>query len=145
MNDQNETAEIIVLGRNVLGPIEGPLFGQFFELGGRCVNNGVFEPDSPRSREDGVRTDVLEALQELKVTHIRYPGGCGVSYYKWEELVGPVAERPRAKLFRLTGGSQSTAFGIPEAYNYCQELDAEFYMVGNAHIEAPDDAANLVE
>jgi alpha-N-arabinofuranosidase len=145
MSDQNEMAEIIVLGRNVLGPIEGLLFGQFFELGGRCVNNGVFEPDSPRSRQDGVRTDVLEALQELKVTHLRYPGGCGASYFKWEELVGPVAERPRAKLYRMTGASQSTAVGIPEAYDYCQELGAEFYLVVNAHVESPDDAANLVE
>ena len=112
MNDQYETAEIIVLGRNVLGAIEGPLFGQFFELGGRCVNNGVFEPGSPRSREDGVRTDVLEALQELKVTHIRYPGGCGASYFKWEELVGPVAERPRAKLSRLTDAELVIRYGM---------------------------------
>jgi alpha-N-arabinofuranosidase len=143
MPDTN--AEIIVLGNRTLGTIEGPLFGQFLELGGRCVNDGIYDPKSPLAREDGVRPDVVEAIRELKPTHIRYPGGCGVSYFDWQELVGPVEDRPRAKLFRLTGVPQSTAFGIPECYALCEELGCELYLVVNANTQSPEDAAHLVE
>jgi len=145
MNRPADETEIIVFGNKTLGTIEGPLFGQFFELGGRCINGGVFEPGSPKSRPDGIREDVLEALKELNPTHIRYPGGCGVSYFNWQELVGPLEERPQAKLFRSSRVPQSTAFGIPEAFAYCQELNAELYLVVNAHTQTPEDAANLVE
>lgn len=145
MNAPTTEAEIIVLADNVLGVIDGPLFGQFFELGGRCINDGIYDPDSPHARQDGVREDVLAALKELRPTHVRYPGGCGVSYFDWQELVGPVEQRPRAKLFRLTGVPQSAAFGIPEAYDYCRELGAELNIVVNANTQSPEDAAHLVE
>jgi len=145
MNTSSTETEIIVLADHVLGDIEGPLFGQFFELGGRCINEGIHDPGSPRAREDGVREDVLAALKELSPTHVRYPGGCGVSYFDWQELVGPIEQRPRAKLFRLNGMPQSTAFGISEAYDYCQELGAELNMVVNANTQSPEDAAHLVE
>ena len=145
MSKPSGQPENIILGGNTLGRIEGPLFGQFLELAGRCINGGVYDPDSPRSRKDGVREDVLESLKELRPTHIRYPGGCAVSYFDWQELTGPVEDRPRAKLFRASAVPQSTAFGIPEAYAYCQEAGAELCYVVNAHTQTPEDAANLVE
>ena len=138
-------AEIFVFTNKSLGTIEGPLFGQFIELAGRCINNGLYDPESPFARADGIRTDVLEALKELRPTHIRYPGGCANAYFDWQELVGPVNERPRAKLFRETGQTQSTAFGIPEVWALCQELGCELYLTVNAHTQTPEDAANLVE
>lgn len=145
MNTPAAEPEIIVLADHVLGTIDGPLFGQFFELGGRCINEGIHDPASPNSRADGVREDVLAALKQLRPTHVRYPGGCGVSYFDWQELVGPVDQRPRAKLFRLTGVPQSSAFGIPEAFDYCRELGAELNVVVNANTQSPEDAAHLVE
>ena len=145
MSQSAPEAEIVILGAKTLGTLDGPIFGQFLELGGRCINDGIYEPGSPRSRPDGVREDVLEALRALRPTHIRYPGGCGASYFDWQELVGPVEQRPRAKLFRMTGVPQSTAFGIPEAYAYCQELGAELNIVVNANTQSPEDAAHLVE
>ncbi len=138
-------AEIVVLGNKSLGTIEGSLFGQFLELAGRCINGGAYDPESPMSRPDGVRTDVLEALRELRPTHLRYPGGCAVSYFDWQELVGPKESRPRAKLHRTLRGAQSTAFGIAEAWAYAEELGTELYLCVNAHTQSPEDAANLVE
>lgn len=142
---KSHEAEIIVMANKTLGPPDGSIWGQFLELGGRCVNEGIYDPDSPQARKDGVRGDVLAALRELRPTHVRYPGGCGVAYFDWQELVGPVEERPRAKLFRGTCVPQSTAFGIPEAHKLCQELGAELYLTVNAHTQTPEDAANLVE
>ena len=145
MSECTAEAEIIVLGGKTLCNIEGLLFGQFLELGGRCVNGGIYDPDSPLARPDGARTDVLEAIRELRPTHIRYPGGCGSTYFDWQDLVGAQESRPRAKLFRLTAVPQSTAFGIPEAWQMCQELGAELYLAVNANTQTPEDAANLVE
>ncbi len=139
------TAQIIVLGGKTVGRVHDGLFGQFIELAGRCINNGLFDPASSRARADGVRTDVLDALRELRPGFLRYPGGCAASYFDWQELVGPVADRPRAKLFRRMNVPQSTAFGIPEAWNLCRELGAQLYLTVNAHSQTPEDAANLVE
>ena len=143
---QESDAEIVVLGRKTIAAVHDSLFGQFIELSGRCINNGLYDPESTHARPDGVRTDVLEALRELRPGYIRYPGGCGAAYFDWQELVGPVGDRPRAKLYRAHGGqSQSTAFGIPEAWALCRELDTELYLTVNANTQSPEDAANLVE
>ena len=137
--------QIFVFADQVLGEIKGPLWGQFIELAGRCVNNGLYDPQSPHARPDGVRADVVAALKELRPTHIRYPGGCATAYFDWQELVGPRPQRPRAKLFRSLATPQSTAFGIPEAHALCEEVGAELYLSVNAHTQSPEDAANLVE
>jgi len=140
-----ENAEILVLANQTLGEIEGPLFGQFLEITGRCINRGLYDPESPLARADGLRTDVIEAIKELRPSYIRYPGGCGVAYFDWQELVGPIADRPRAKLFRETCVPQSTAFGIHEAWAFCREIGSELYYAVNANTQSPEDAANLVE
>jgi len=140
-----QTGEITLFGRQAVGPIEGPLFGQFFELAGRCIHPGLYDPESPPSRPDGLRADVVAMLQELKPTHIRYPGGCAAAYFDWQDLVGPRERRPRARLFRRTGVPQSTAFGLPEAWALCREVGAELYYTVNAHTQSPEEAANLVE
>jgi len=145
MNARAGEAEIIVFAHKTLGELDGPLFGQFLELGGHCVHGGIYDPDSPHAREDGLREDVLEAIRELRPTHVRFPGGCGVSYFDWQELVGPRESRPRAKLFRWLGSPQPTSFGIPEAWAMCRELGAELYLAVNANTQSPEDAANLVE
>lgn len=138
-------AEIMVMGRNTVAEIHPFLFGQFLELAGTCIHGGLYDPAHPQARPDGLRADVVAAIHDLRPSHIRYPGGCGASYFDWQELVGPRAERPRAKLFRTQNKEQSTAFGIPEAYAFCRELNAELYLTVNAHTQSPEDAANLVE
>ena len=139
------TADIIVFANQTLGQIEGPLFGQFIELTGRCINGGLYDPSSSRARADGLRADTVQALKELRPTHIRYPGGCAVAYFDWQELAGPKESRPPAKLFRTTRQVQSTGFGIPEAHALCEEVGAELFLTVNAHTQTPEDAANLVE
>src|SRR6266545_3927529 len=79
----------------IVGEVNPRLFGSFVEHLGRCVYTGIFEPGHPMADEAGLRTDVLALIRELGVTVIRYPGGNFVSSYRWEDSVGPVAERPR--------------------------------------------------
>jgi alpha-N-arabinofuranosidase len=139
------TGEITILAGQPLGEIRGPLFGQFIELAGRCINNGLYDPESPLARPDGLRPDVVAMLKELRPTHIRYPGGCAAGYFDWQDLAGPRAQRPRARLFRRTELPQSTAFGLPEVHALCREVGAELLYTVNAHTQSPEEAANLVE
>lgn len=70
------------------------IFGQFFEQFHRTVYEGIFDPGSPLADERGFRTDVLDALRELKVPNLRWPGGCFVSSYHWLEYTKrPVGSR----------------------------------------------------
>ena len=65
------------------------IFGGFLEHFDTQVYGGVYCPGSPLSDEDGFRKDVLEAVRELKVPIVRWPGGCFVSAYHWKDGVGP--------------------------------------------------------
>ena len=61
---------------------------------GRCIYGGIYDPGNPLSDENGFRKDVLEALKELNVPVVRYPGGNFVATYHWLDGVGPKEKRP---------------------------------------------------
>ena len=69
-------------------PYSRMLFGQFIEHFHRQIYGGIFEPGSPLSDETGFRQDVIEALRELNIPIVRWPGGCFVSAYHWINGVG---------------------------------------------------------
>lgn len=65
------------------------IFGQFIEHFDNQIYGGIYDPESELSDEDGFRIDVLEALKEIKVPIVRWPGGCFVSTYHWLDGVEP--------------------------------------------------------
>ncbi|WP_433293468.1 alpha-N-arabinofuranosidase [Actinoplanes sp. CA-030573] len=77
-----------------VAPVSRRTFGSFVEHMGRCVYTGIYEPSHPTADADGFRPDVLALTRELGVSLVRYPGGNFVSGYRWEDGVGPVADRP---------------------------------------------------
>jgi len=54
-------------------PYNPMIFGGFLEHFGKQIYGGVFDPGSPLSDNNGFRTDVINALNELKVPIIRWP------------------------------------------------------------------------
>ena len=64
------------------------IFGGFIEHFDRQIYGGVFEPGSPLSDEKGFRKDVIAAMKELKLSIVRWPGGCFASGYHWKDGVG---------------------------------------------------------
>lgn len=62
---------------------------------GRCIYGGIYDPGNPLSDENGFRKDVIEAMKELNVPVVRYPGGNFVATYHWLDGVGPREDRPR--------------------------------------------------
>jgi len=66
-----------------LGNIDRNIFGGFAEHLRQCICGGIYDPDSPLADEDGLRSDVREALQRLNMPNVHYPGGNFVSGYRW--------------------------------------------------------------
>jgi alpha-N-arabinofuranosidase len=65
------------------------IFGHFIEHFDNQVYGGIFDPGNPLSDEDGFRTDVIQALKDIRVPIVRWLGGCFVSTFHWLDGVGP--------------------------------------------------------
>ncbi|MFH1880503.1 MAG: alpha-N-arabinofuranosidase, partial [Bacillota bacterium] len=65
------------------------IFGSFAEHMGRVIYSGIFEPGHPQADVHGFRMDVMQAVQDMGVSCMRYPGGNFVSNYDWRDGVGP--------------------------------------------------------
>jgi len=74
------------------------------------------------------RPDLLEALQDLKPSFIRFPGGClahglGLeNMYHWKRTIGPRHEREQ--IFNVWGYHQSRQIGYLEYFELCQATGA---------------------
>ncbi|MGD0248915.1 MAG: alpha-N-arabinofuranosidase, partial [Candidatus Limnocylindrales bacterium] len=78
-----------------IGTISPRLYGHFAEHLGRCCYGGMWAgPDSAVAAVDGFRKDVVEALRELGVPLLRWPGGCYADHYHWRNGIGAPATRP---------------------------------------------------
>jgi len=117
------------------------IFGGFLEHFGRQVYGGVFEPGSPLADKKGFRLDVIEALKELKLPVIRWPGGCFVDAYHWQKGVGKKRE-PYGD-YRW-GVIESNEFGTHEFVEFCRRIGAEPYICHNG-LASVQEMADWVE
>ena len=108
----------------VIAPVRRRIFGSFVEHMGRCVYTGIYQPGHPTADAHGFRGDVLELVRELGVSVVRYPGGNFVSGYRWEDGIGPAAERPvRRDLAWHT--LETNAVGIDEFATWAKHAELE--------------------
>ena len=72
------------------------IYGQFSEHLGSCIYGGLWVgKDSPIPNKDGYRLDVFNALKELQVPVMRWPGGCFADDYHWMDGIGPLETRAK--------------------------------------------------
>src|SRR5580698_10617225 len=62
------------------------IYGQFAEHLGRCIYDGF-------TRKGKIRMDVVDAMKEIQVPLLRWPGGCFADNYHWKEGIGPKSKR----------------------------------------------------
>lgn len=74
--------------------------------------------------------DVIEALQELRVPVVRYPGGNFVATYHWIDGVGPRENRPRRPELAWLG-EEGNEFGTDEFMKWCEIVGTEPYLCLN--------------
>ena len=137
-------ARIYLDTQRTVAPISPLLFGGFAEHMGRCVYEGIYDPASPLADEDGLRTDVLDALRDQGYTIIRYPGGNFLSGYNWLDGIGPKAQRPcRRELAWMS--TETNQFGTDEFVRFCRKIGAEPMIGVNLGTGSIQAAADLVE
>jgi alpha-L-arabinofuranosidase len=128
----------------VIDQISPLLFSGFAEHMGRCIYEGIYDPASPHADERGLRKDVLGALKEINFRTIRYPGGNFLSGYRWQDGIGPKADRPRRRELAWRA-IETNQFGTDEFMQFCRELGTKPMMAVNLGTGSIQDAADLVE
>ncbi|MNJ35240.1 Intracellular exo-alpha-(1-_5)-L-arabinofuranosidase [compost metagenome] len=137
-------ASMIVDKDFTIGQVDDRIYGSFIEHLGRAVYGGIYEPGHPTADGNGFRLDVLEAVRQLNVPIIRYPGGNFVSGYNWEDGVGPREERKR-KLELAWWTTETNAIGTNEFADWAKLAGSEVMMAVNLGTRGVDAARNLVE
>ncbi len=108
------------------------IYGHFAEHLGRSIYDGFYVGDtSAIANKDGVRTDIIEALKEIKIPNLRWPGGCFADTYQWKDGIGPQKERPAMVNAWWGGVTEDNSFGTHNFLNLCEELGAEPFVSGN--------------
>ena len=137
-------SKILLDTNRTIAPISPLLFGGFVEHMGRCVYEGIYDPESPLADERGLRTDVLQALREQGYTTIRYPGGNFLSGYNWLDGVGPKEKRPRRRELAWQS-TETNQFGTNEFMEFCAAINAAPMMAVNMGTGTIQSASDLVE
>ncbi|MCX6628059.1 MAG: alpha-L-arabinofuranosidase, partial [Candidatus Solibacter sp.] len=129
------------------GPqVNRQLFGQFAEHLGAGIYGGIWVgEDSKIPNTRGYRNDVLQALRDLKVPVVRWPGGCFADEYNWREGVGPRSKRPVKINTHWGGVTEPNTFGTHEFMDFAEMIGAEAYISGNVGSAPPRELAEWVE
>jgi alpha-L-arabinofuranosidase len=128
----------------VVGTVNRRIFGSFVEHLGRCVYDGIYEPDHPTADSDGFRGDVIELVKELGISTVRYPGGNFVSGFRWEDSVGPRQDRPR-RLDLAWHSTETNQVGLHEFAGWLESIGSELMLAVNLGTRGPMDALDLLE
>ncbi|TSB45258.1 alpha-N-arabinofuranosidase [Alkalicoccobacillus porphyridii] len=116
--------EKAVINRNI--------HGHFAEHLGRCIYEGIWiGEDSSIPNTKGIRNDVLQALKDLEIPVLRWPGGCFADEYHWKDGIGPREGRKRMVNTHWGGVVENNHFGTHEFFLLCELLGAEPYVNGN--------------
>lgn len=108
------------------------IYGHFAEHLGRSIYDGLYVgEDSSIPNKDGVRTDIIEALKDIQIPNLRWPGGCFADTYHWKDGIGPKEGRPSIVNAWWGGVTEDNSFGTHDFLNLCEELGAEPYLAAN--------------
>ena len=122
------------------------IYGQFAEHLGTCIYGGLWVgEDSSIPNIKGYRTDVFNALKDLQVPVMRWPGGCFADEYHWMDGIGPRENRPKMVNNNWGGTIEDNSFGTHEFLNLCEMLGCEPYISGNVGSGTVEELAKWVE
>ncbi|MBQ7586449.1 MAG: alpha-N-arabinofuranosidase [Lachnospiraceae bacterium] len=125
-------ARLVVDANNKIGTIEPEIYGHFSEHLGRCIYEGIFVgEDSDIPNVNGMRKDVVDALREIEIPVLRWPGGCFADEYHWKDGIGPKEERKKMINTNWGGVVEDNSFGTHEFMELCRQLGCKTYINGN--------------
>lgn len=112
--------------------IDKHIYGHFSEHLGHCIYGGYWvgeDSDIPNTK--GLRNDVVDALKEIGIPNLRWPGGCFADEYHWMDGIGPRNERPTMINTHWGGVTENNHFGTHEFLELCNQLECEPVICGN--------------
>ena len=125
-------ANLIINAHNLKSRINKEIYGHFSEHLGRCIYNGIYVgEDSPIPNIKGMRTDVVEALKQIRIPVLRWPGGCFADDYHWMDGIGEKSKRKKMINNHWGGVTEDNSFGTHEFMDLCEILGCEPYIAGN--------------
>ncbi len=104
----------------------------------------LYNPRSPLADENGFRKDYIEAMQELKITNMRWPGGNFVMGYDWKDGIGPKNQRP-TRINLAWGGLETNQVGTDEWIALNKSIGSENVICVNLGLGNILDAVHWVE
>jgi alpha-N-arabinofuranosidase len=153
-----QTAKIKVDIDRTIGEIDPKIYGVFMEpihFNGKRMGlpdsvefntlyGNLYDPTSRLADENGFRKDYIEAMKELKITNIRWPGGNYVSGYNWQDGIGPKEQRP-VRINLAWGGIDNNHVGTDEWVALNKAIGSENIICANLGLGTIDDARFWVE
>ena len=128
------------------GHLNPELQGHFSEHLGRCIYEGIFVgEDSDIPNVNGMRTDVVEALKEIHVPVLRWPGGCFADEYHWKDGIGPKENRKKMINTHWGGVVEDNSFGTHEFMELCRQIGCKTYINGNVGSGTVQEMSEWVE
>ena len=141
-----------------IGDIDPKIYGVFMEpihFSGKMMGlpdtvsfntlyGTLYDPSSKLADENGFRKDYVEAMKELKVTNMRWPGGNYVSGYNWQDGIGPKDKRP-VRINLAWGGLDNNHVGTDEWIALNKSIGSENIVCVNLGLGNITDACNWLE
>jgi alpha-N-arabinofuranosidase len=127
-----KTCTIKINKGNTGHKINKEIYGHFSEHLGRCIYGGIYVGEkSEIPNINGYRKDVVDALKEIGIPVLRWPGGCFADEYHWKNGIGPKDQRVKMINTNWGGVTEDNSFGTHEFMDLCEMLDCEPYIAGN--------------
>lgn len=153
-----QTATIKIDINRKISDIDPKIYGVFMEpihFSGRRMGlpdsvqfntlyGNLYDPSSPLADANGFRKDYIDALKELKVTNMRWPGGNYLMGYNWKDGIGPKDQRPK-RINLAWGGIDNNHVGTDEWMELNKSIGSENIVGVNLGLGTILDAAYLVE
>ncbi|HXI88668.1 MAG TPA: alpha-L-arabinofuranosidase C-terminal domain-containing protein [Blastocatellia bacterium] len=151
-------SRIEILLSEPIGKIAPEIYGHFAEHLGGVVYGGIWVgEDSKVPNVGGIRKSLIDALQRVKPSVVRWPGGCFADSYNWRDGVGPRSQRPRRTNFWRDAGEwpkdvpdgpwnyDTNQFGTNEFMRFCRLIGAQPYVAANVRSLTARDFYEWVE
>lgn len=104
----------------------------------------LYDPKSPKADEHGFNREYIDAMKELKVSNMRWPGGNFLMGYDWKDGIGPKEQRP-TRINLAWGGTDNNHVGTDEWMQLNQAIGSENIVCVNLGLGNILDAAYWVE
>ncbi|OQP56768.1 alpha-L-arabinofuranosidase C-terminal domain-containing protein [Niastella populi] len=147
----------INIERNI-GEIDPGIYGVFMEpiqFNGRrfglpdsvqfnTLYGTLYDPASPLADENGFKKNYIEAMRELKITNMRWPGGNFLMGYNWQDGIGDRSQRP-ARINLAWGGIDNNHVGTDEWFALNKAIGSENVVCVNLGLGDIKDAVYWLE